>query len=74
MSAAQKLLRFGVFELNLDTEELCKSGTVIKFPPQAFRLLVLLASRAGEVVSRDEIQKQLWYEEIFVDFEHGVNR
>jgi len=68
------LLRFGVFELNLDAEELHKSGTVIKLPPQSFRLLAVLASQAGQVVSRDEIQKQLWYEETFVDFEHGVNR
>ena len=74
MSPTHKLLRFGVFELNLDAEELHKSGTVIKLPPQSFRLLAVLASQAGQVVSRDEIQKQLWYEETFVDFEHGVNR
>jgi eukaryotic-like serine/threonine-protein kinase len=74
VSATQKLLRFGVFELNLDTEELRKSGTVIKLPPQSCKLLALLASQAGQLVSRDEIQKQLWYEETFVDFEHGVNR
>ncbi len=74
MSATQKLLRFGVFELNLDTEELRKSGTVIKLPPQPFKLLVLLASHAGQVVDRDEIQEQLWGEETYVDFEHGVNK
>ena len=74
MSALQKLLRFGVFELNLDTEELRKDGTVVKLPPQPFELLVLLASHAGQVVSRDEIQKQLWGGETYVDFEHGVNK
>ncbi len=74
VSATQKLLRFGVFELNVDTEELRKSGTLVKLPPQSFKLLVLLASRAGLIVSRDEIQKQLWYGDTFVDFEHGVNR
>ena len=74
MSALQKLLRFGVFELNLDTEELRKSDTVVKLPPQPFKLLVLLASHAGQVVSRDKIQEQLWGEETYVDFEHGVNK
>lgn len=74
MSATQKLLRFGVFESNLATEELRQSGTLIKLPPQPFKLLVLLASHAGLIVTRDEIQKQLWGEETFVDFEHGVNK
>ena len=74
MSATQRLLRFGVFELNLDTGELRKSGTIIKLPPQSFRLLVLLVSRAGQVVSREEIQNQLWGKETYVDFEHGVNK
>ena len=60
MSATQKLLRFGVFELNLDTEELRKSGTLVKLPPLPFKLLVLLASHSGQIVTRDEIQEQLW--------------
>ena len=74
MSATQNLLRFGVFELNLDTEDLRKSGTVVKLPPQPLRLLALLAGRAGQVVTRTEIQEQLWGEETYVDFDHGVNK
>ena len=74
MSATQKLLGFGVFELNLETEELSKSGVVVKLPPQPFKLLVLLASHAGQIVARNEIQQQLWVGETFVDFEHGVNK
>ncbi len=74
MSATQKLLRFGVFELNLDAEELCKSGIPIKLRPQPWKLLALLASHAGQVVSRDEIQQQLWGGETVVDFEHAVNK
>ena len=74
VSATQKLLRFGVFELNVDTEELFKSGIPVKLPPQPLKLLVLLASHAGQVVTRDEIQEQLWAGETFVDFEHGVNK
>src|SRR5271165_4134759 len=67
MSATQKLLRFGAFELNLDTEELRKSGTVVKLPPQPLKLLALLASHSGQIVVREEIQKQLWGEETYVD-------
>jgi DNA-binding winged helix-turn-helix (wHTH) protein/predicted Zn-dependent protease len=74
MSATHRLLRFGVFELNLDTEELRKLGTVVKLRPQPFRLLAMLASHAGQVVTREEIREQLWGEDAYVDFEHGVNR
>ncbi len=74
MSAAQQLLRFGVFELNLDSEELRKSGVVIKLAPQPFRLLVMLASRAGQVVTRDTIEQELWGGQTEVDFEHGMRQ
>jgi DNA-binding winged helix-turn-helix (wHTH) protein len=73
VSATHKLLRFGVFELNLDSEELRKSGTLIKLAPQPFRLLALLASHAGLVVTREQIKEKLWGEETYVDFEQGMN-
>jgi DNA-binding winged helix-turn-helix (wHTH) protein len=74
MSATHRLLKFGVFELNLDTQELRKFGTLLKLRPQPFRLLALLASCAGQVVTREEIQEQLWGEDTYVDFEHGMNK
>ncbi len=74
MSATYQLLRFGVFELNLDLEEIRKNGTLLKLPPQPFKLLALLASRSGQVVTRDEIQQQLWGSDTFIDFEQGVNK
>ena len=73
MSATQKILRFGVFELNLDEEELRRSGTIIKLAPQPFRLLALLANHAGQIVTREEIKEQVWGEETYVDFEQGMN-
>ena len=67
-------MRFGVFELNLDLEELRKNGTLLKLPPQPFKLLVMLASRSGQVVTRGEIQAQLWGNDTFIEFEQGVNK
>ena len=64
----------GAFELNLDTEELRKSQIAVKLPPQPFRLLVLLASRAGQVVTRDEIQHEFWGEETYINFERRMNQ
>jgi DNA-binding winged helix-turn-helix (wHTH) protein len=74
VSDTYRLLRFGVFELNLDLEELRKNGTLLKLPPQPFKLLALLASHSGQVVTRDEIQAQLWGNDTFIDFEQGVNK
>jgi DNA-binding winged helix-turn-helix (wHTH) protein len=74
VSDTYRLLRFGVFELNLDLEELRKSGALLKLPPQPFKLLALLASHSGQVVTRDQIQEQLWGDDTFIDFEQGVNK
>jgi DNA-binding winged helix-turn-helix (wHTH) protein len=74
LSATQKLFRFGVFELNLDTEELLKSGTAVKLPPQPLRLLILLTSRAGQVVTREEIQQEFWGKELDIDVERRMNQ
>ena len=63
-----------MFELNLDLEELRKNGTPLKLPPQPFKLLALLASRSGQLVTRDEIQEELWGSDTFIDFEQGVNK
>jgi DNA-binding response OmpR family regulator len=49
VSTTQELLRFGVFELNLTTEELRKGGTLVKLQPQPFKLLGLLANKDGDL-------------------------
>jgi len=64
---------FGEFRLDLESGELRKNGSCVRLPPQPFRILVLLANRAGHVVTREEIQKQVWGDETFVDFEKSLN-
>jgi len=66
--------RFGVFELNLLTGELRKKGYKLHLQQQPFQLLVLLLGRPNELISREEIQQKIWGNDIFVDFDHGVNR
>jgi DNA-binding winged helix-turn-helix (wHTH) protein len=66
-------LRFDPFELDLATGELRKGETPIRLQPQPLKVLLLLAGRAGQLVSRDEIQKQIWTNETFVDFDQGLN-
>jgi TolB-like protein/DNA-binding winged helix-turn-helix (wHTH) protein/Flp pilus assembly protein TadD len=64
---------FEGFRLCLRSGELWKDGTPIKLPPQPSRVLVLLASQRGQLVTRDEIRQQVWGSETFVDFEQGLN-
>ena len=49
------VLRFGAFELNLASGDLRKGGALVRLQSQHFELLALLASRPGQVVSREEI-------------------
>jgi len=65
--------RFGDYELDRRTLELRKAGQKIKLAPQPARVLRLLVSRPGELVSRDEIRRELWGEATFVDFERNLN-
>jgi DNA-binding winged helix-turn-helix (wHTH) protein len=67
------IVRFGVFELDIDGERLLKNGRTIRLQPQPFKLLTLLAGEPGRIVSRDEIRAALWKDDTFVDFEQGVN-
>jgi DNA-binding winged helix-turn-helix (wHTH) protein len=66
-------LRFGLFELDSGTGALSREGMPVKLQPQPARVLGVLAERAGEVVSRDELRELIWPEGTFVDFERGLN-
>ena len=67
------VMRFGNFELDCATAELYKDGRRLKLQDQPARLLVLLASRAGTLVTRADIQETLWADGQFVEFEHAIN-
>ncbi|MBV9308134.1 MAG: winged helix-turn-helix domain-containing protein, partial [Acidobacteriaceae bacterium] len=67
------VLRFGVFEMDLALGELRKNGIPVKLPPQPFKVLALLATHRGQVVTREEIQQQIWGSDTFVDFEQWMN-
>jgi Tol biopolymer transport system component/DNA-binding winged helix-turn-helix (wHTH) protein len=71
--ATPRLIRFGQFELDPASCELRRRGISIKLQPQQLAVLSVLAQRAGQVVSRDEIRQQIWGSDTFVDFERGIN-
>jgi DNA-binding winged helix-turn-helix (wHTH) protein/TolB-like protein/tetratricopeptide (TPR) repeat protein len=66
-------LAFEDFELRLDTSELSRDGRPVKLQRQPARLLGLLASRSGEMVTREEIRREIWGEDAFLEVESAIN-
>ncbi|MGD0892255.1 MAG: winged helix-turn-helix domain-containing protein [Terracidiphilus sp.] len=65
--------RFGLFVFDTSSGELKREGAPIRLQAQPARVLSHLLSRAGEVVTREELHQAIWGEETFVDFERGLN-
>jgi cholera toxin transcriptional activator len=68
-----RIVRFGVFELDLAAGELRKNGAKLRLQDQPFQLLAMLLDRAGDVVTREELRQKLWPADTFVDFDHSLN-
>jgi DNA-binding winged helix-turn-helix (wHTH) protein/Tol biopolymer transport system component len=67
------VLEFGDFKLDCDRFELTRAGRTLKLERKPMELLILLATRNGQLVTRSEIAERLWGTEVFVDTEHGIN-
>lgn len=67
------LLRFGPFEFEVATLELRREGRLVHLQAQPAQVLAVLLTRAGEVVTREELQRAIWGAKTFVDFERSLN-
>lgn len=70
---AGQVLKFENLELDLGSYQLRRDGSALKLEKIPMELLILLASKRGQLVSREEIIDRLWGKDVFVDSEHGVN-
>ncbi len=68
-----RLIRFGVFEVDLGSGELFKGGHKVRIEEQPFQVLSILLEKPGQLVTRKELQQRLWPQDTFVDFEHSLN-
>ena len=66
-------VRFGVFEFDLKTGELFKAGRRVRLSGQPAQILVLLLRQPGELVTREELQQELWPADTHVNFEQSLN-
>src|SRR6202049_3074245 len=65
-------VHFGIFEVDLRTGEIWKSGRKLKLTGQPFSVLTILLERPGDVITREEFQRRLW-PDTFVDVDHNLN-
>ena len=72
-SPLPRVLRFGIFEIDLRAGELRRDGVKLKLQEQPFQLLCMLVEHPGEVVTREELRNRLWPADTFVDFDHSLN-
>jgi Tol biopolymer transport system component/DNA-binding winged helix-turn-helix (wHTH) protein len=74
MIAASKraVVSFGTFEVDLDAGEIRKAGLRVRLQGQPFRVLAALLSKPGEVVTREQLQHEIWGDNTTVDFERGI--
>jgi TolB-like protein/DNA-binding winged helix-turn-helix (wHTH) protein/Tfp pilus assembly protein PilF len=73
MQEPASIIRFGPFEWRARHRELYRDGSKLRIRPQPQRVLELLISHAGDIVTREDLRRQIWSAEMFVDFEHGLN-
>jgi len=67
------VVQFGAFAFDPRAGELRKHDRKLKIQGQPLEILAMLLERPGEMVTREELQKKLWPEDTFVDFEHSLN-
>ena len=67
------VVRFGTYEVSLQSGEVRKAGVRIRVQQQPMKLMQLLLERPGEVVTREELRSRLWPDQSFGDFDQAVN-
>jgi DNA-binding winged helix-turn-helix (wHTH) protein/TolB-like protein len=65
--------RFGLFEFDCESGELWRQGLAVRLQPQPARVLAILVSRPGDLVSREALRREVWNDGTYVDFERGLN-
>ena len=64
---------FGTFQADLETGELFQSGQRVKIQTKVYQGLLLLLSRAGEIVTRDDVRQHLWPDTPLTNLDANVN-
>jgi DNA-binding winged helix-turn-helix (wHTH) protein len=70
---SSRYARFANFQVDLHRQEIFLDGQRLKMQAKVYQALALLLSRAGEIVSRDEVRKHLWPDTFLANLDANVN-
>ena len=70
--ASLRAIRFGVFQVDLQEQQLLKKGIRLKLQGQPFSILLILLSQPGKLVTKEELRRKLWPDDVFIDFDHSL--
>src|SRR5260370_15116735 len=70
---SSRVVRVGLYEVDLDRGELRKNGLKVKLQDRPFEILTILLERPSQVVTRQEFRRRVWPADTFVDFDHSLN-
>lgn len=68
------IFRFGIFEFETGSGELRKNGLKVRLSQQSAKLLYVLLRSEDKLCTREELRRELWPADTFVDFEHSLNK
>jgi TolB-like protein/DNA-binding winged helix-turn-helix (wHTH) protein/Flp pilus assembly protein TadD len=72
-ASSSRRVSTGLFEIDLGSGEVHKSGRKVPLQEQPFRVLAILLERPGDLIAREELQARLWPADTFVGFDEGIN-
>ena len=72
MPSGKQPIRFGIFEINLETGEIRRGGVRVRIQEQPFQVLTALLEKPGEIVTKEELQDRIWKDDTFVDFDRSL--
>ncbi len=67
------ILQFGEYRFDARSGELSRNGIPVRLQPQPAKVLAVLTSRPGELITRDDLRREVWGSDTHVDFEQGLN-
>ena len=70
--SSKQPIRFGIFEVNLETGEIRRGGVRVRIQEQPFQVLTALLEKPGEIVTKEELQNRIWKDDTFVDFDRSL--
>jgi DNA-binding winged helix-turn-helix (wHTH) protein len=68
-----RYVRFGSYDLDLQRQELFRSGIRVPLPRKVFEVLLILIEKPGDVVTREVLRARLWPPDSHVNYNANVN-